>query len=81
MSLDGEFMQVVLNELIHNNCDLVNLHRYLIEYKDAGMNKSSMIMCLEKLRNEVDNETEDVLLELMDFVEGYCNPTFFVFVS
>lgn len=43
------------------------------------MDKDSMIRNLEELRNGSDTTTEDILLELMDFVVGYCNPNLSIF--
>lgn len=43
------------------------------------MGKNSMLENLEKLREISDSETEDILLELMDFVVGYCNPNLSIF--
>lgn len=45
----------------------------------AGMDKDSMIKSMEKFRDDCDAQTEDILLELMDFVTGYCNPDLSVF--
>ena len=33
-----------------------------------------MVRNLEELRNGSDTETENILLELMDFLAGWCNP-------
>ena len=55
------------------------LHECLMNFKNAGMDKDSMMKSLTELRNTSDSETEDVLLELMDFVVGYCNPSLAVF--
>lgn len=44
-----------------------------------GMNKDSMYKNLEKLRSISDSEAEDIILELMDFVVGYCAPNLSIF--
>lgn len=51
----------------------------LLKFKSFGMDKDSMIRNLEELRNGSDTTTEDILLELMDFVVGYCNPNLSIF--
>lgn len=42
------------------------------------MDKDSMLENLEELRRS-NSETEDILLELMDFVAGYCSPNLVIF--
>ena len=77
MTLNEEFMKVLSAEIEEKN--LLVLHKYLMEFKNAGMDKNSMIKSLKGLRNISNLETEDVLLELMDFVVGYCNPNLSIF--
>ena len=77
MTLNEEFMKVLSAEIKEKN--LLVLHKYLMEFKNAGMDKNSMIKSLKELINSSDSETEDVLLELMDFVVGYCNPNLSIF--
>ena len=79
MTLNEEFMKVLSAEIKEKN--LLVLHKYLMEFKNAGMDKNSMIKSLKELRNISNPETEDVLLELMDFVVGYCNPNLSIFES
>ena len=43
------------------------------------MDKDSMIGNLEELRNGSDTETENILLELMDFVTGWCKHELSIF--
>ena len=79
MTLNEEFMKVLSAEIEEKN--LLVLHKYLMEFKNAGMDKNSMIKSLKELRNISNPETEDVLLELMDFVVGYCNTNLSIFES
>lgn len=53
------------------NKDLLELRKTLVSFKEDGMPQESMLDCLNELRNL---EEEDLVLELMDFVEGFCNP-------
>ena len=73
MTLNEEFMIVLSAEIKEENNNLLVLHKCLMKFKNAGMDKDSMIKSLKELRNSSGSETEDVLLELMDFVVGYCN--------
>ena len=72
-------MQLLPEEIkIHDN-DLIILRKCLVKFRNAGMGKDDMLETLEKLRISCEPEIEDVLLELMDFVVGYCNPNLSVF--
>ncbi len=61
--------------------DLGVLQKCLISFKNQGMDRDAMLKNLEKLRAESDSGTEDVLLELMDFVSGWCVPALSVYES
>ena len=76
MSLNKEFIQLIQSEVKnHQNDqnDLFFLRECLIRFKDKGMDKDSMLENLQRLRGISDSRTEDILLELMDFIDGYCN--------
>lgn len=77
--LNNEFCQVLLFEIKRHQNDLESFRECLIRFKNKGIDKDSMYESLEKLRSYSDFETEDVLLELMDFVVGYCNPNLSIF--
>ena len=79
MSLNEEFMQSLLVEIRNPHNNLLILRECLIKFKNIGMDKDSMIKNLEELRKNCDEEKEDVLLELMDFVTGYCNPNIILY--
>ncbi|TKI69479.1 hypothetical protein FC756_09020 [Lysinibacillus mangiferihumi] len=79
MPLNNEFIQLFPEEIKKNYNDVLALRESLIRFKDKGMGKNSMLENLEKLREISDSETEDILLELMDFVVGYCNPNLSIF--
>ena len=79
MSLNGEFKLLLMSEIKNDRNNLLVLRECLLKFKSFGMDKDSMIGNLEELRNGSDTTTEDILLELMDFVVGYCNPDLFIF--
>lgn len=79
MTLNEEFMQLLSAEIKKHHDNLLILRESLIKFKNVGMDKDSMIKSLEELRDGSDPETEDILLELMDFVVGYCNPNLAIF--
>ena len=75
MMLKEELFQALLVELHNSESDgLLKLYKILLRFRDGGMTKDSMYECLEELRKACDSVTEDIVLELMDFVVGFCNP-------
>ena len=79
MPLNEEFKQLLLSEIEDNHNNLLILRECLLKFKSFGMDRDSMLRNLEELRNDIDTETEDILLELMDYVAGWCNPDSSVF--
>ena len=79
MTLNEELKQHLLLQMKNKDNDLLVLRECLIDFKNRGMDEESMYVSLEELRAGSDEETEDLLLELMDFVKGFCNPELCVF--
>jgi DNA-binding SARP family transcriptional activator len=79
MPLNDKFTQLLQKEVNAYRDDLLLLRESLIKFKNDGMDKETMLENLEKLRTTSDPETEDIFLELMDFVVGYCSPHLSVF--
>ena len=70
MDLKTELLTGVENEL-----SLSELLEILREFKREGGSQSDALSALEVLRNQLNEEkSEDVVLELMDFVTGFCSP-------
>lgn len=65
-----EFIDSVRKEISLSK-GLLEIREVLVCFKDKGMSQSCMCECLQKLRYLED---EDFILELMDFVEGFCSP-------
>lgn len=59
--------------------DVLILRGYLVRFQESGMRKDEMREVLEGLRAEWDSTTEDILVELMGFVDGFCRPDLAVF--
>ena len=76
---DLKFLQVLPEKIRKHPDDLPALRECLISFKNHGMSRDSMLSNLEKIRNESDSKTEDTLLDLMDFVAGWCNPNLSIF--
>lgn len=80
MSLDIEFLKILPEVIEKHEYSLHALHGILKSFKEKGMSKDSMLENLKKLRETSDLETkEDIFLELMDFVVGFCNPDSSIF--
>jgi len=45
----------------------------LHDFKEGGGEQAEAYSTLEKLRSELGPEQEDLLLEVMDVVSGFCN--------
>lgn len=76
---DLKFLQSLTVEIKEHPHDLQIFREILRRFKEQGMGKDRMRQNLEKLRRETDPATEDILLDLMDFVSGWCNPSLAVF--
>ncbi|MBN3256668.1 hypothetical protein H5A33_18735 [Pectobacterium brasiliense] len=70
MPIKEEFIDILSSEIVFGY-NLMKLRELLVSFKVRGVSKNEMLLYLNELRL-VSNE--DVVLELMDFVEGYCNP-------
>ncbi len=73
--INKEFI-IELSAKLHSNHNAFGeLYNCLIKFRDAGMEKDCMYASLEEMRRYSESEEiEDVILELMDFVVGFCNP-------
>jgi len=79
MTLKEELKQQLLLQMKNKDNDLLLLRECLVDFKNRGLDEDSMYGSLEELRLGSGEETEDILLELMDFVKGFCNPELRVF--
>jgi len=58
-----------------NHFGFFDLHKILMEYKDAGGKQNDTYAVVESLREYFnDDSSEDILLELLDVVIGFCSP-------
>ncbi|HGC6388485.1 hypothetical protein NNQ28_10640 [Cronobacter dublinensis] len=70
-----EITSLIFKE-ISSGKNLMELRDCLIDLKKQGVSKEVMLECLNDMRV---SDFEDTVLELMDFVEGFCNPQFYIF--
>lgn len=73
-----EFLEKI-NELIKQEADIDSLYNQLYLFKNLGMSREKMLKCLETLRE--NHGVEERILELMDFVTGFCSPHMIVYVQ
>lgn len=66
-----------LTEAIRIHSSLKHMWEILKKHKENGLSKEDAYEILQELRDEFKNkeEDEDRVLELMDFVVGYCSPS------
>lgn len=77
--IDEDFRQSLLSKMSISQGTILILPELLIEYKEAGMDKNSMMNNLIELRSSCNSDVEDVFLDLMDFVTGFCNSSLRIF--
>ena len=70
---DMKFLQLLPIEIEKHPSDILVLHKFLISFKNHGMDKDSMLKNMEKIKNHCDFKAKDVLMDLMDFVVGWCS--------
>lgn len=76
---DENFRQSLLSRMSISQGDILFLREILIEYKELGMDKNSMMNNLIELHSSCDSNMEDIFLDLMDFVTGFCNSSLQIF--
>jgi hypothetical protein len=68
-------LQRQLETTILSSAPLENIVSLLRAYKSQGVSQSEVYSFLESLRNRAPDEaTEDRILEVADFVAGFCSP-------
>lgn len=61
-----------LKKAIIQGSSLVELRLIIVRYKDKGGEKEKALFVLESIVNNSLLDSEDVILDLMDFVVGHC---------
>lgn len=76
--LKQEFIEKIF-ELINQEAEIDSLYKQLRLFKNRGMSREKMLECLESLRE--NHRAEDRILELMDFVTGFCSSQMTVYTQ
>lgn len=66
---------ILINKLQNSSNDVIELREVLVKYKEIGINQTEMLNSLLFLREKLGEEKEDIILDLLDFVTGFCTPT------
>lgn len=69
MLYQQEFIACITQKISEKQ-DLLDIRKSLVYFKNKGMSKDCMYMCLQNLTYP---NSEDIILELMDFVTGFCH--------
>lgn len=69
-------LKIDLIASISSNSSLATLVERVWLFKREGGQQTEAIHILESMRNEATGkQAEDIVLDLLDFVTGYCSPT------
>jgi len=70
-----ELKEKIIFEINQVDTTLTGLHQIVKEFKNQNGKKDEAYKVVEEiLLSTEDDEMEDVLLELMDFISGFCAP-------
>jgi hypothetical protein len=68
-------LEDTIKEALENQASLQMLREVVCQYKQHGGTQQAAYVTLEKIRHEqMEEPDEDRILELMDFVAGFCAP-------
>ena len=71
------YNKAILDALDHDKDMLYDITR---DFKDKGLNQFEAYEILKRIRciliEKKDEDTEDLVLELMDYVVGFCQPKY-----
>jgi len=72
MTID-QFSEVVRKALAAK-APFDELHSILVQYKADGGGQQEALAALQAMRASLDDETEDLVLEMMECASGWCSP-------
>ena len=71
--INNKIVHTLDNSKTHE--EAVNTIRALVEeLRRKGEQKEAILARMQELRGSVSSEQEDILLEVMDFLVGWCSP-------
>ena len=63
-----------LRDALEASADFDVLRDILVKYREKGFSSKSVCELLESMRDGVNSNIEERILELMDIVSGLCSP-------
>lgn len=72
--MSGEAIQGRATQALHGDEPFGALRRVAAEAIDAGVDRAVVLTLLEQMREGLDDDREDLLLEVMDLLTGFCGP-------
>lgn len=69
-------LTATLSEKLPTSEMLIKIRASLIDMKNQGANKEALLFQLHAMRTQFD---EDLILETMDLLEGFCSPQLAIF--
>ncbi|MEM9346659.1 MAG: hypothetical protein AAGB26_08575 [Planctomycetota bacterium] len=69
-------IQNEIKEILTQSPDLHQLRAYLLDWKARGLDQQECYEAINSFRNKsaLDEETDDLILEWLDIVVGFCSP-------
>ena len=72
-AIANDIVQILAHSQNHEEA-LTTLSAFIRELRAQGEPKETILARLQELRTSVSDEQEDILLEVMDFLVGWCSP-------
>ncbi|WP_377160641.1 hypothetical protein ACFJIX_13110 [Roseateles sp. UC29_93] len=63
-----------LEQAMRSESPLMAFRQTVARHLAQGLNRTFLTEELEKLRTVVESDSEDVILEVLDFIAGWCHP-------
>ena len=72
-TINDKIVQILNSSKTHE--EVLSALRALVEkLRKEGETKEAILARMQELRSSVSDEQEDILLEIMDFLAGWCSP-------
>jgi len=68
-----QIVQILNNRKTHEEV-MSALRAFVEKLRKEGETKEAILARMQELRSSVSDEQEDILLEIMDFLVGWCSP-------
>ena len=72
-TINDKIVQILNNRKTHEEV-MSALRAFVEKLRKEGETKEAILARMQELRSSVSDEQEDILLEIMDFLVGWCSP-------